>query len=127
VLSVLGRADVAIFSDELNHASIIDGCRLARAQAVIYRHCDLAHLAELMRATPGRKIVVTDSVFSMDGDVAPLSELATLCADHGALLVLDEAHAVLGPEPEVGSCELLRVGTMSKTLGSLGGWVAGPR
>lgn len=127
VLSVLGREDVTIFSDELNHASIIDGCRLARAKAVVYRHCDLNHLADLLRAAPGRKIVVTDSVFSMDGDVAPLSELAKLCANHGALLILDEAHAVLGPEPETGSCELLRVGTLSKTLGSLGGWVAGPR
>lgn len=127
VLSVLGAADVTVFSDELNHASIIDGCRLAKAKAAIYRHCDAEHLASLLQATPGRKIVVTDSVFSMDGDVAPLAELAKLCATHGALLILDEAHAVLGPEPELGKCELLRVGTLSKTLGSLGGWVAGPR
>lgn len=127
VLSVLGREDVTIFSDELNHASIIDGCRLARAKAVIYRHCDPDHLATLLSATAGRKIVVTDSVFSMDGDVAPVNTLAALCADHDALLILDEAHAVLGPDIELGRCELLRVGTLSKMLGSLGGWVAGPR
>lgn len=127
VLSVLGRADVTIFSDELNHASIIDGCRLARAKPTVYRHCDVEHLAELMSAAPGRKIVVTDSVFSMDGDVAPLRALAKLCATHDALLIIDEAHSVLGPEPEIGACELLRVGTLSKTLGALGGWVAGPR
>jgi 7-keto-8-aminopelargonate synthetase-like enzyme len=72
-----------------------------------------------------RRIVVTDSVFSMDGDVALLPELATLCARFDALLVIDEAHAVLGPEPLDDACELLRVGTLSKTLGSLGGWVAG--
>ncbi len=125
VLSVFGAADVTIFSDELNHASIIDGCRLAKAKATIYRHRDLQHLTTLLRAAPGRKIVATDSVFSMDGDTAPLAELGRLCAEHGALLVIDEAHAVLGPEPDIGACELLRVGTLSKTLGSLGGWVAG--
>lgn len=125
VLSVFGAADVTIFSDELNHASIIDGCRLSKAKVTVYRHCDLDHLATLMQATPGRKIVVTDSVFSMDGDTAPLAELGKLCAEHAALLVIDEAHAVLGPEPDIGACELLRVGTLSKTLGALGGWVAG--
>lgn len=127
VLSVFGREDVTVFSDELNHASIIDGCRLARAKAVVYRHCDLDRLASLLGTVPGRKIVVTDSVFSMDGDVAPVNALANLCAAHGALLILDEAHAVLGPEVEGAACEVLRVGTLSKTFGSLGGWVAGSR
>jgi 7-keto-8-aminopelargonate synthetase-like enzyme len=69
---------------------------------------------------------VTDTVFSMDGDVADLPALADVCARRGALLVLDEAHAVLGPEPDPGACEMLRIGTLSKTLGSLGGFVAGP-
>lgn len=125
VLSVFGAQGVTIFSDELNHASIIDGSRLAKATVAVYRHGDLEHLAALMQAAPGRKIVATDSVFSMDGDVAPLREIGKLCAEHQALLVIDEAHAVLGPEPDIGVCELLRVGTLSKTLGALGGWVAG--
>ena len=124
VLSVLGGPDVTICSDELNHASIIDGCRLSRATVEIYRHRDLDHLAVLLaRAT--RALVVTDTVFSMDGDVADLDLLAELCAAHGAMLVLDEAHAVLGPEAPASS-EMVRVGTLSKTLGALGGFVAGP-
>lgn len=127
VLATLGTADTTIFSDALNHASIIDGCRLAKAQTVVYRHRDTEHLEAQLRKTSGRKIVVTDVVFSMDGDIAPVDELARLCACHGALLVLDEAHDVLGPEfTSCRNLELLRVGTLSKALGSLGGWVAGP-
>ncbi len=92
----------------------------------IYRHGDLDHLAALL-ADAGRAVVVTDTVFSMDGDVADLAALAGLCAESGALLVLDEAHAVLGPDlPDGLGAEVLRVGTLSKTLGSLGGFVAGP-
>jgi 8-amino-7-oxononanoate synthase len=126
VVATLGTAGVTIFSDELNHASIIDGCRLARATTLVYRHVDLDHLRSLLRKTGGRKIIVTDSVFSMDGDIAPIEELTRLCARHDALLVLDEAHAVLEPQmPTSMSAEVLRVGTLSKTLGSLGGWVAG--
>ena len=124
--SVLGAEDVTIFSDELNHASIVDGCRLAKAEVQIYRHCDMEHLGSLMRSVPGRKLVVSDVVFSMDGDVAPLMELAALCRRHDALLLLDEAHAVLEPVRDL-DCEILRVGTLSKTLGALGGWIAGTR
>jgi 8-amino-7-oxononanoate synthase len=127
VLSTLGTADVTIFSDELNHASIIDGCRLAKAQTRIYRHVDLDHLEQLLQATSTRKLVVTDTVFSMDGDQAPLAKLAALCARHEALLVLDEAHAVLGPELPTTTAEVVRIGTLSKTLGSQGGWVAASR
>ena len=76
---------------------------------------------------PGRAVVVTDTVFSMDGDVAPVADLAERCAAHGALLVLDEAHAVLGPEPDLDGVDHLRVGTLSKYLGAVGGFVAGPR
>ncbi|HEX7116339.1 MAG TPA: 8-amino-7-oxononanoate synthase [Steroidobacter sp.] len=128
VLSALGAADVTILSDELNHASIIDGCRLAKARTIIYRHNDVAQLTGLMESTPGPKLVVTEAIFSMDGDAAPLSDLARLCAAHRALLVVDEAHAVLGPEfPEAPEgLECLRVGTLSKTLAATGGWVAGP-
>lgn len=127
VLTALGERDVTLFSDELNHASIIDGCRLAKARTLVYRHLDLEHLDTLLRQTSGRKIVVTESVFSMDGDSAPLPALAQLCIEHGALLVLDEAHAVLGPKIESPrNLQVLHVGTLSKALGSLGGFVAGP-
>lgn len=126
VLTTFGEQDVTLFSDELNHASIIDGCRLAKARTLVYRHLDLDHLQTLLRQTSGRKIVVTESVFSMDGDSAPLPALARLCVEQGALLVLDEAHAVLGPKFEPPrNLQVLHVGTLSKTLGSLGGFVAG--
>ncbi|HYD10161.1 MAG TPA: 8-amino-7-oxononanoate synthase [Acidimicrobiales bacterium] len=125
VLSVLGGAGVTICSDELNHASIIDGARLAKAHVEVYRHGDLDHLDKLL-ADAERAIVVTDSVFSMDGDVADLAALSSICASHGALLVLDEAHAVLGPDRVDDTVEVLCVGTLSKTLASLGGYVAGP-
>jgi 8-amino-7-oxononanoate synthase len=126
VLSVVGGPGVTLLSDELNHASIIDGCRLSRSAVGIYRHRDLDHLADLLAAAD-RAVVVTDTVFSMDGDIVDVGDLGAVCADHGALLVLDEAHAVLGPDlPADVGCEVLRVGTLSKTLGSLGGFVAGP-
>ena len=131
VLTTFGPPGARILSDERNHASIVDGCRLARADVEIYDHADLSHVADLLAAgsaTSGRPtVVVTDTVFSMDGDVAPVDKLARLCADHGALLVLDEAHAVLGPHPDLVGVEHLRVGTLSKTLGSVGGFVAGSR
>jgi 8-amino-7-oxononanoate synthase len=125
VVSVVGTDGVTVCSDELNHASIIDGCRLSRASVEVYRHNDLDHLAKLL-ADAERAVVVSDTVFSMDGDVADVDALATLCAAHGALLVLDEAHSVLGPPVSTEHVDVLRVGTLSKTLGSLGGFVAGP-
>jgi 8-amino-7-oxononanoate synthase len=128
VLTVFGAVGATIFSDALNHASIVDGCRLAKARTVVFRHNDVDQLDQLMRATPGRKLVITEAIFSMDGDRAPLGELASLCARHGALLVIDEAHAAFGSEftsVRDGSLDVLTVGTLSKTLGALGGWVAG--
>jgi len=130
VLGVLGSAGTALYSDELNHASIVDGCRLARAHVSIYHHRDAGHLETLLAGERRPAVVVTDTVFSMDGDVAPLADLAEVCRRHNAVLVLDEAHGVLGPElgPEVtDGVMVVRVGTLSKTLGSLGGFVAGPR
>jgi 8-amino-7-oxononanoate synthase len=128
VLSTLGTADTTIFSDALNHASIIDGCRLARANTVVYRHGDVDHLECLLRKASGRKLVVTDCVFSMEGDIAPLDELARLCLRYHALLVVDEAHFVLGSQvPSYEGPELLQIGTLSKALGASGGWVAGSR
>ncbi len=128
VLSVFAGPEVVVHSDELNHASIIDGCRLARAAVRIYPHRDLAALDAALSGAEGRPVVVSDTVFSMDGDVADLDALVEVAGRHGALLVLDEAHAVLGPD--LGGAEgvdVLQVGTLSKTLGSLGGFVAGPR
>ncbi len=128
VLSVVAGPGVTVHSDELNHASIIDGCRLARAEVRVYPHGDLAALGAALAATPGRAVVVTDAVFSMDGDAADLEGLAALATRYGALLVLDEAHAVLGPDLAPGAApDVLRVGTLSKALGSLGGFVAGSR
>ncbi|MFO7589366.1 MAG: 8-amino-7-oxononanoate synthase [Acidimicrobiia bacterium] len=130
VLTTFGGPDVLVVSDELNHASIIDGCRLSRSSVEIARHADPDHVDAVLAASDrARAIVVTDTVFSMDGDVAPVEDLAAICAEHGALLVLDEAHAVLGPDladladrlPEL---DLVRIGTLSKTLGSLGGFAA---
>jgi 8-amino-7-oxononanoate synthase len=130
VLSALAGPDVLICSDALNHASIVDGCRLAGAlgaQVKVYHHVDTEAVAGLLAGTEAKTkaVVVTDTVFSMDGDQAPVEELARVCGRYGALLVLDEAHAVLGPHYSQLPCEVLRVGTLSKTLGSLGGFVAG--
>ena len=130
VLDVLGGREVTVFSDERNHASIIDGCRLSRADVEVYRHGHVEQLADMVDCACGkdrRVVVVTDTVFSMDGDVAPVETLAAICARRGALLVVDEAHAVLGPDPDLRGVDHLRVGTLSKTLGSLGGFVAGSR
>jgi 8-amino-7-oxononanoate synthase len=128
LVGAVGRDQALVLSDELNHASIIDGIRAARSEVVVYRHRDVDHVASVLDDNPGRSaIVVTDSVFSMDGDVAPVDELSEVCADRGALFVIDEAHAVLGPEtPRVdpGVRAPIVVGTLSKTLGSLGGFVA---
>jgi len=126
-LTAFGTDDVTIFSDELNHASIIDGCRLAKAQTQVYRHADAHHLQMLLEKTTTRKIIITESIFSMDGDHAPLQDIAMLAIRHGALLIVDEAHAVFPDQaaPFIDGLEILRIGTLSKTLGSLGGWVGG--
>lgn len=133
VLATLGTDGVHIISDELNHASIIDGCRLARANGAITHvapHLDLDAVEQLLRAHhDARCIVVTDVAFSMDGDIADVPALIELCSRHDALLVLDEAHSVL-QEIHPGDPDgppVVQVGTLSKTLGALGGFVAGPQ
>ena len=138
VLPALAGAEDVIFSDELNHASLIDGCRLSRAAVRVYRHGDVEHLERLLREDDGlrRRLIVTETVFGMDGDLAPLAELVPVARRHDAWLVVDEAHAtgVFGRRggglvSELGLTEAVdvQIGTLSKALGSLGGYVAGSR
>jgi glycine C-acetyltransferase len=138
VSSILGKEDF-ILSDELNHASIIDGARLSRAKIKVFRHKDVAHAEELLQeiqSEPGRKLVITDGVFSMDGDIGPVKELSDLCEKYGAIMMVDDAHAsgVLGRNGR-GSVDHfgctqsvdVQVGTLSKAIGALGGYVCGSR
>jgi glycine C-acetyltransferase/8-amino-7-oxononanoate synthase len=132
VIAALARRGEVLFSDELNHASIIDGCRLARADTFVYRHGDLEHLAWGLRGAGKRAaLIVSDGVFSMDGDVAPLSGLLSLARTHGCRLMIDEAHATgaLGPggRGSVAAAGLsgevdVVVGTLGKALGSYGAY-----
>ena len=130
----------ALFSDALNHASIVHGCRAARAQTQVFRHNDLGHLDDLLRGyagKPGRKLILTESVFSMDGDRADLPALVALAERHGAALYVDEAHAsgVLGPQgrglaaqcAESGGGVDIVMGTLGKAFGAFGAYVAGSR
>ena len=136
--SLLGKEDF-IISDELNHASIIDGARLSRAKIKVFRHKDVAHAEELLREVqgePGRKLVITDGVFSMDGDIGPVDKLSALAEKYGAIMMVDDAHAsgVLGCNGR-GSVDHfgchgrvdVQVGTLSKAIGALGGYVCGSR
>lgn len=134
--ALVGPGD-AVFSDALNHASLVDGCRLSRARVCVYPHADVEALTRALAETPARrKLVVTDTVFSMDGDVAPLRDLVAACRAHGAALMVDEAHAtgVLGARG-AGLCDELgleaqvdlRMGTLSKALGVMGAYVATSR
>jgi glycine C-acetyltransferase/8-amino-7-oxononanoate synthase len=134
VISALARRGDVVFSDELNHASIVDGCRLSRADVFVYDHADLEHLEWGLREASGRgALIVTDGVFSMDGDVAPLAELAELAARHDVRLVVDEAHGTgtLGPGGRGAVADAgvedgvdAIVGTLGKALGSYGAYVA---
>jgi glycine C-acetyltransferase len=135
--ALVGRGDV-IFSDELNHASIIDGSRLSRAQIVRYNHTDVADLRNKVAATTeyNRRLIVTDGVFSMDGDIAPLDEIAEVAEEHDILLMVDDAHGegVLGRGGRgiVDHFNLhgrvdIEVGTLSKAFGVVGGMVAGKK
>ena len=135
VLQALVQPGDAIFSDELNHASIIDGCRLSRADVHVYRHLDLDHLSSLLQQHRSRAraaLVVTEAVFSMEGDLAPLSGLRALCDRHACGLVTDEAHAigVLGPcgrglGAREGVTPDVLIGTLGKAFGSSGAFAAG--
>ncbi len=134
VLEALGGPDATILSDAANHASLIDGCRASRARVEVYGHRDLADLERRLRGAAGRPIVVTDSLFSMDGDAADLAGLDRLARRHGAWLVVDEAHALgttgpggrgLAVEQGVAGDHVVRVVTFSKALGAAGAAVCG--
>lgn len=137
VLAALTGPDDLVASDALNHASIVDACRLSRARTVVYRHADLDHLAEIMKTKgSGRAFIVTDGVFSMDGDIAPLPGLVRLADEYGAGLIVDDAHAtgVIGPGGTGTAAHFglrgkidVQVGTLSKGLGSQGAFVTGSR
>ncbi|MCW2616735.1 MAG: 8-amino-7-oxononanoate synthase [Frankiales bacterium] len=134
-LTVLAGPGVLVVSDSANHASLVDGCRLARAQVRVVPHGDVAAVEQAVADWPGRSVVVTDAVFSVDGAVAPLAALHAVVRRHGAILLVDEAHAlgVLGPDG-AGACaavglhredDVVRTVTLSKSLGSQGGAVLG--
>src|SRR5213593_463807 len=137
VAAILDKEDV-IVSDLLNHASIIDGARLSRAEIQVFEHKDVDHADRLLNETaaPGRRqLLITDGVFSMDGDIAPLPDLVEIAERHGAIMMVDDAHAsgVLGRggAGTVGHFGLhgrvdVQVGTLSKAIGVLGGFIAGP-
>lgn len=135
ILSTLAGEKDLIISDELNHASIIDGCRLSKARVMVYPHLDLSALESILRLSGfRRKLVVTESIFSMDGDCAPLREIDYLCRRWGALLMVDEAHAtgVRGPQgqgmaAEQGIIPEIQMGTLGKAAGTSGAYVAGSR
>src|ERR1700675_2128350 len=138
VSAILGKDDF-ILSDELNHASIIDGARLSRAKILVFRHKDMAHAEEQLASVkdqPGRKLLITDGVFSMDGDIGPLPGLCDVAEKYGAIMMVDDAHAsgVLGRSGRgtvdhfnVHGRVDIQVGTLSKALGALGGYVCGSR
>src|SRR5690349_20529558 len=138
VSAILGKDDF-IISDELNHASIIDGTRLSRAKILVFRHKDIAHAEEQLASVkdqPGHKLLITDGVFSLDGDVGPLPALCDLAEKYGAIMIVDDAHAsgVLGRNGrgtidhfKVHGRVDVQVGTLSKATGALGGYVCGTR
>jgi glycine C-acetyltransferase len=138
VSAILGKDDF-IISDELNHASIIDGCRLSRAKILVFRHKDVAHAEEQLASVkdePGKKLLISDGVFSMDGDIGPLPGLCDAAEKYGAIMMVDDAHSsgVLGRNGR-GSVDHfnmhgrvdIQVGTLSKAIGALGGYVCGTR
>jgi 8-amino-7-oxononanoate synthase len=134
---LVGEGDV-ILSDTLNHASIIDGCRLSRAKVAVYGHCDMEQLKRGLKDARhhSRKLIVTESLFSMDGDEAPLADIVKLAEKYGAMLMVDEAHATGVYEPNgaglvaklaLGDRVLIQMGTLGKALGGFGAYVAGSK
>jgi 8-amino-7-oxononanoate synthase len=132
IAALVGAGD-AVFSDELNHASLVDGCRISRAQVHVYRHADTGDLDEALRTSMARrKLVVTDSIFSMDGDAAPLADICQLADRHGAMVMVDEAHATgvrgaggagLVEELDLRERVTVQMGTLGKAFGTFGAYV----
>jgi len=138
ILSTLAGDGDAILSDEFNHASIIDGCRLSRAKTIVYSHCDLNRLESALKQAAGarRRLIVTETIFSMDGDEAPLTGIVKLAEKYDAWVMVDEAHAtgIFGPGgagvvSKLGLSDrvLVQMGTLGKALGGFGAYVAGNR
>lgn len=138
IIPVLAGENDLILSDELNHASIIDGCRLSRATKKIYRHCSVDHLQNLLTESSDfrRRLIITDGVFSMDGDIAPLPDIYKVATDYDAMLLVDDAHGfgVLGKDGGgtvahfgLQGEDIIQMGTLSKAIGGLGGYIAGSR
>jgi 8-amino-7-oxononanoate synthase len=137
ISTLVGKEDV-IFSDALNHASLIDGCRLSRARIIIYPHCDIDRLEDELKKAPAqsRKLIVTETLFSMEGDEPPLDKIVELAERYGAGVMVDEAHAtgVFGPNGAgvvaklgLGNRVFVQMGTLGKALGGFGAYVAGSR
>ncbi len=138
IIPVLAGEGDLILSDALNHASIIDGCRLSRATKKVYRHCEVEHLASLLSESAmfRRRLIVTDGVFSMDGNIAPLPDIYEVATQYEAMLLVDDAHGfgVLGKDGNgtvahfgLEGTDIIRMGTLSKAVGALGGYIAGSR
>ena len=138
IIPILASEGDLILSDALNHASIIDGCRLSRATKKVYRHCDVEHLASLLSESTAfrRRLIVTDGVFSMDGDIAPLPDIYEVATHYEAMLLVDDAHGfgVLGKDGSgtvahfgLEGTNIIQMGTLSKAVGALGGYIAGSR
>jgi 8-amino-7-oxononanoate synthase len=140
IIPVIAGPDAVVFSDELNHASIVDGLRLSKAKVKIYKHKDVNHLAHLLKSsskikTVRRRLIITDTVFSMDGDIAPLPDILHLCKKYNALLMIDDAHGtgVLGKTGRGGlehfgienTDSIIQMGTLSKAAGCFGAFIAG--
>jgi 8-amino-7-oxononanoate synthase len=138
IIPILADEGDLVLSDALNHASIIDGCRLSRATKKVYRHCDMEHLRLLLSESTAfrRRLIVTDGVFSMDGDIAPLPDICNLAAEHDVMVLVDDAHGfgVLGKDGSgtvahfgLQGKGIIQMGTLSKAVGALGGYIAGNR
>ncbi len=136
IIPAIAGTETVVFSDELNHASIVDGIRLSRARSKIYKHKDMDHLESLLNKTSRKKLIVTDTVFSMDGDITPLKKLYALSRKYKAMLMIDDAHGtgVLGKTGRgalehfgIKAANIIQMGTFSKAFGCTGGFAAGSR
>jgi 8-amino-7-oxononanoate synthase len=139
LIQAISDEEDIIFSDELNHASIIDGIRISKAKKVIYKHCDVEDLEEKLKKyhAKGKKIIITDGVFSMEGDIAPLDKIIEISKKYDAVVIVDDAHAtgIIGEEGRgslnyfnlVPDSNIIQIGTLSKAVGSYGAFICGSR